>query len=375
LGLAQRQQVIAVYLNVSLEDGVMPQTTVVFVHGTGVRKDGSDHTRKLIEANMPDWRVVAAEWGDKAGSRPAEKSVPNFRTTGGYVQTDEDRRLQTWSLLYDDPSAELRFLALNLEEQPPPPPLAALLDDALRGLYKPTIPDDLLDPLSAAGVIDISVAACEAVREDESYQVLRRRALPPEGPYLDALANAVVAQAAMLDEVKRGEGAPLKEDAELRDAMVLAVRDKLGPAKAVSARGIIEILGAGVATTFKAAMYAGSSVVGTPYLSWNRGKASENASPVAGDILVYQARGNKIRGLIRSQILELKSPVILLGHSLGGVACFDLLADEKDEELRRQVKLLATVGSQAPYFFEINALCSMEYTKTPILPHSFFLPG
>jgi hypothetical protein len=304
----------------------MPQTAIVFVHGTGVRKDGSDRTCALIEANMPDWRVVAAEWGDLAGSRRAQKSVPDFRKTGGSVLTDEDRRLQTWNLLYDDPSAELRFLALNLEEQPTPQALARLLDDALRGLYRPAIPDDLIDPLSAAGALDVFVEACEAVWADESYEKLRRGALPPEGPYLDALANAVVAQAAMLDEMKRGEGAALKEDAELRDAIVLAVRSKLGPVKAVSARGIIEMLGASVAAAFKATMYAGSSLVGTPYLKWHRGGASEHASPVAGDILVYQARGSKIRGLIRDRVLDLKSPVMLLGHSLGGVACFDLLA-------------------------------------------------
>ena len=44
-------------------------------------------------------------------------------------------------------------------------------------------------------------------------------------------------------------------------------------------------------------------------------------------------------------------PVVLLGHSLGGVACVDLLARE---ELPRVASLI-TVGSQAPFFYELGA--------------------
>jgi hypothetical protein len=39
----------------------------------------------------------------------------------------------------------------------------------------------------------------------------------------------------------------------------------------------------------------------------------------------------------------------------------DLLLEETDAEFKKQVKLLITVGSQAPYFYEINALQSLPY--------------
>ncbi|MEQ8974619.1 MAG: hypothetical protein RIE73_30065 [Coleofasciculus sp. C1-SOL-03] len=49
--------------------------------------------------------------------------------------------------------------------------------------------------------------------------------------------------------------------------------------------------------------------------------------------------------------------MVLLAHSLGGIACVDLLVQQP----LPQVELLITVGSQAPFFYEINALYSLEY--------------
>ena len=80
-------------------------------------------------------------------------------------------------------------------------------------------------------------------------------------------------------------------------------------------------------------------------------------SPFAGDILLYQGRGRRIRDFIRMRIKEMQQPVIIIGHSLGGVASVDVLATE---DLLKHVILLITVGSQAPYFYEINALQSLE---------------
>ncbi len=88
----------------------------------------------------------------------------------------------------------------------------------------------------------------------------------------------------------------------------------------------------------------------TPYIRKRRGAVSDYVYPMAGDILVYQysERGQQIRQFIERQIKFEKEPVILLAHSLGGVACVELLAEKlrKGEKLP-QVKLLVTVGSQA----------------------------
>jgi hypothetical protein len=82
----------------------------------------------------------------------------------------------------------------------------------------------------------------------------------------------------------------------------------------------------------------------------------DETTPVAGDILLYQSRGQRIRDFIKLRIDEVfktSPPVFAVGHSLGGVALVELLIQQ---DLRDKVKLLVTVGSQAPLFYEIDAL-------------------
>jgi hypothetical protein len=83
--------------------------------------------------------------------------------------------------------------------------------------------------------------------------------------------------------------------------------------------------------------------------------------PIAGDILYYQCRGHRIRDLINARIEECGGSVVLLAHSLGGVACVDLLLDPTRAHILDRVPLLITIGSQAPYFYEIGALHSLLY--------------
>jgi pimeloyl-ACP methyl ester carboxylesterase len=84
--------------------------------------------------------------------------------------------------------------------------------------------------------------------------------------------------------------------------------------------------------------------------------------------MVYQAKGKTIREFIRSQIEheQVEPPVILLAHSLGGIACVDLLIEH---DLRAKVACLVTVGSQAPFFYEIDALQTLAYGEP--LPEHF----
>jgi len=79
------------------------------------------------------------------------------------------------------------------------------------------------------------------------------------------------------------------------------------------------------------------------------------AYPAAGDILLYQARGQAIRDFIAQQVLACGDGVAILAHSLGGIACVDLLV----ERALPQVELLVTAGSQAPFLYEIGALSQL----------------
>src|SRR5262249_7739166 len=91
-----------------------------------------------------------------------------------------------------------------------------------------------------------------------------------------------------------------------------------------------------------------------------RGRLTDLTSPPVADILLYQAGGAKIRRAILETVKGLAppgGPVVLLGHSLGGVACVDLLV--RAWKSLPEVQLLVTVGSQAPFLYECNALKSL----------------
>ena len=46
---------------------------------------------------------------------------------------------------------------------------------------------------------------------------------------------------------------------------------------------------------------------------------------MAGDILLYQSRGHDIRAFIEEKLQHAEPPVTIVAHSLGGIACVDLL--------------------------------------------------
>jgi len=74
-----------------------------------------------------------------------------------------------------------------------------------------------------------------------------------------------------------------------------------------------------------------------------------------------------IRSFIREEIGKYPGPVVLLGHSLGGIACVDLLLESDPPK----VPLLVTIGSQAPLLYEVNALSGMPYDPNAKLPSTF----
>jgi hypothetical protein len=104
---------------------------------------------------------------------------------------------------------------------------------------------------------------------------------------------------------------------------------------------------------------------GNQHLQRQRGALTDAAYPFSGDILYYQAKGKTIRDFIQEQVENVEPPVVLMAHSLGGIACVDLLVEKN----LPQVQLLVTVGSQAPFLYEIDALHSLSYGDS--LPNHF----
>jgi pimeloyl-ACP methyl ester carboxylesterase len=104
----------------------------------------------------------------------------------------------------------------------------------------------------------------------------------------------------------------------------------------------------------------------TRKLTGDRGAISDAAGPVAGDVLRFLARGDRVRAFIREAIADFApGPIHLLGHSIGGIMCVDLLIREAIPE----VTGLITVGSQASFLYEIGALPSLLHPNK--LPDHF----
>jgi len=338
--------------------------TLLFVHGTGVRRDVYEGSLGRIRAGLAATnvgRTTAVEgclWGDPLGTRlQGGASIPEYQERGGQPPpTEEELELELWMHLYEDPLYELRVLGIG----PLPPggaPGQARPRDVLDGFAKQlTVGEDAREVLRAGGIDSYIKAATSRIIESSSYAEFLTRVPQTMGFFQAALARAIVAEAIAMSSDERGVEPPIASDAAARNEVALLLQDQLGPRQAGVGKWIVRgMLGATRATAGR-----GVAIVGSSLAKWRRGRMSDASSPAAGDILLYQSRGGAIRDFVKARAKELTPPVVLLGHSLGGIACAELLIAN---DLRDHVALLITVGSQAPYFYEINALQTLEYGR------------
>jgi len=171
------------------------------------------------------------------------------------------------------------------------------------------------------------------------------------------LAKTIVTEVRELAKMPN-KYATVLSDPTLRDELVGLINKELANRVTYPAGAIDEWV--------KKQLFGMAADFGTNYLKQKRNELTDLAYPATGDILLYQGRqGNQIREFIYNLIQQSQPPVVLLAHSLGGIACVDLLV----EMAVPHVSLLITVGSQAPFLYEINALSSLEYSEP--LPEHF----
>jgi hypothetical protein len=334
--------------------------TILFVHGTGVRRAAYDQTFALLADALRQHdigpRLDRCTWGDVLGATRPQRSVPGMGAGAVAVaalQEDERR----WALLIDDPFIELRVLAARTDARPLPPGAIAAARDTANAAA-----DRVLDyavggspraTLAAWGLEDIWPAAWAAFTD--GAELVRAAFQASSGDIGEPGRDAARAATAylLLFAADDGHALPRREH---RDAFVTALADDM------------RVLVAGLPGFLKSFFTKAALGVATRAGVAHRAAMSENAGPVAGDILVYQARGAAIRQYVKERVLDAKDDVYLLAHSLGGIACVDLLVE--DASLGGKVRGLITVGSQAPLFHEIGALVSLE-PGTQSLPEHF----
>ena len=347
--------------------------SLVFVHGTGVRQPAYDLTLakikqeiKKIEPEFPslhsNWQVVPCCWGDKEGTRlnAGGATVPTYSATQRDMDASEnpmEGETVMWAALYIDPLCELRLLnALNLRHEDQITGEEGAGERTRRTLQSLIPAGEMQARLIDAGLEDQFMRARLEIIRSRAFLGAARRAEAAPAEFVATTARAIVAHAILLWETDNG--CPALIDGTQRDALVEDVILCLSEGTQERGSGVSWLLQ-------KTGLMA--SMASTWYIRARRGEVTDFASGAPGDVLMYQARGEGIRKFIQDTVANIEPPVILLAHSLGGIACVDLLIQQE----LPPVELLVTVGSQASYLYELNALASQCFNSSEPLPDTF----
>ena len=331
-------------------------TSVVLVHGIGVRgatfEPALSWLRDGLAQVAPEARLIPCVWGDDLGASLPPDLV-SFWTDGSCsgdagVSVDSLESTALWSFLDDDPLFEVRIIASAGRPRSSGPaggaPAGADLVNRTRAL--PNVVE-LLALLSESGLAEAFPGAVDAVLDNRATKDALSRAgeLPGE-------IGAVLARALVAATMRRAGHAdqPIPLDGARVAALVEKITVLIGPRTLVPGARLGRYVVTGLANQWAQRRKAMLTVGVTPY---------------AGDVARYLVHGDELRARIRAAISAAPPPVVLVGHSLGGVACLDLLT----EPAVPAVRALVTVGSQAAYLHGIDALPSRRQRER--LPAGF----
>jgi hypothetical protein len=325
-----------------------------------VREPGFSETLERVQDGLrslrPEINTASCYWGGSAGSvlHSNGVSVPGYATARG-VENDLDADVELWGLLYLDPLLELRLLASEPEARTESAPGARPPGEALAAVARSLTEDPRLrELLDAAGIgTDFAAAVAAVLTDPDCRRFLRAPGAEAEAPLL---ARAFVAESVRRRTEKDGSAPALdgaaRDEAVARIEALLPGEGGTGTHRGPAARRVKRLAG-------RLALGLASAQAVK-----RRSALTDAAHPAAGDILLYLARGAAIREAIATAVRAAEPPVVLLAHSLGGIASLDLLVLRPVAE----VELLVTVGSQAPFLYELGALPSLEHDR-PLPEH------
>ena len=331
--------------------------SLIFVHGTAVRRshDGSEHpydatcraiTRELSLQEI-NWALVKCQWGDDLGARLLGRGVsfPSERGRIG-ISPQPDDPADFWAMLLDDPTLELRVLAALTNQGTQSTPVSSHPNwlDLQNRLKTGIDPTEKLEVILTRFELEKLFPA--AVKQVQSHAATTSALKHSQAPR--AIARAIVART-IRRALRHGVPAPSLSDIEVLSAETQ--RSLHCP----------ELMEAGDWT--KHTLLG----LGAPLEERRRAALSQTASPIAGDIILYQVHGDLIRQRVADVVANAPEPIAILGHSLGGVAAAETLCE--DPATRRRVRKFVTAGSQPGFFYEINALRTLPFGTS--LPEDF----
>jgi hypothetical protein len=336
----------------------MATCTLLFVHGTGVRGESYGRTLDQIKSKVAEFdlpcRVESCDWGDVLGIDFDGLSLPELpeRTA------EEEAQAYRWEYLQLDPLFDLRLWCTPAAE---PAKQKWGVKDSAAVLWDKSISTFTAD-------FERRVALVELLRNNQAEEFF----LPAWNKVvLTGLPKTAFAAAG-------DEGAAVaRVFAEAVVAQMMHDAAAAKPPVAISPRvggKIITLLlfewrqqVKGIKDLFARFFGSATKTIIRPL----RTGASRAIAPAIGDILHYQAVGKDIRGLIRKKIETIAGDTFVLAHSLGGIACFELMVEARRQDASELggVKGLITAGSQAPLLYELGAL--RELPRAAGLPKGF----
>jgi hypothetical protein len=346
---------------------------LLFVHGTGVRDVAPTlakirpQVERLLGWDGAD--VVPVEWGrtvgpqelDIAAALPPEEGERGVAFGPGEGPAVEE---PLWNLLTVDPRIELTALAGAGAPGP------AFIDP---GVESPGVAfvgrlRGIQLPAEALARAEVSAAEIAAAAAELAADPAVETAAAAAGDRGDALAPAA-ARALVATLIVRLDRSGLEADETpqafaadplARDELVATATEALG---GVDERGFVWDRVIGPLAT-RVAMARRDDFM-RPFSDFTR------------DVLWYLAHGEKVRdeiaGAVRTHAGS--EPLVVLGHSLGGIAAVDLLSDQElmSGEGRLPVDLLVTVGSQAPILYLMDSLHSLSPRHSSVGPFAPWL--
>lgn len=338
-------------------------TSVLFVHGTGVRAKSYNATLDAISQSLstrrPDLTVSGCFWGKEHGSElhargasvPAIDQARDIDPRG--VPDNVDVAL--WAWLQDDPLFELRLLTSTDSDAEGgasfhPGRRSASHEPAerYRRFGESDAVKQLFNDVGLGGEFGPSCRTIASSPVLDELELDSSRALD----VWPAIVRATVAEALRLSE-EAGNIARVVYDPTQRDTFV---RTLIAATEGDHRGGF-----GGWAKQRLGSFFANQT---TSYVSRRRETFTGSASLFGGDVLLYQRDGAAIRAFTAQAIRQLEPPVVVIAHSLGGIICVDLFATGEWPDIH-----LVTVGTAAPLFWELDALWGVRAGSS--LPTSF----
>ncbi|BDI17782.1 hypothetical protein ANSO36C_35840 [Nostoc cf. commune SO-36] len=221
-------------------------TTIIFVHGTGGRRDSYAGTFRNIEQKLhelkPEVRLVPCLWGEVHGTKlnAGGLSIPNYDSTRVNAKSQEDEEILLWKNLYKDPLYEINLLSFrqprgqaNIRGKMMTPPQE--ISKRIEGL---TTSSQLETQLQKAGISQVFEEACNAIRTSQPFSRLLDTASRPLDADYAAIARAIVTASIQICDIC---DPPIHHNKKLRDETVDSITREL--TQDTQSRGVIGDLG------------------------------------------------------------------------------------------------------------------------------------